>query len=155
MLFDFILLKGRTWRERAFDPGVPQTELFHYPWCNTTSKIQFKVPLSTDQSVFTMPRLWANCLSNNRFLLTKNMVLVSHEKGSPGDANGKELFCHQEMLRVWSLGREDPLEEGKATHSSVLAWRIPGTERLGRLETIRSHRVGHDWSDLEGTRESH
>lgn len=39
--------------ERAFDQGVPRTELFHYPWCNTTSEIQFKVPLSTDQFLFS------------------------------------------------------------------------------------------------------
>ena len=40
------------------------------------------------------------------------------------------------------------LEEEMATHSSVLAWRIPGTEEPGGLPSIGSHRVGHDWSDL-------
>ena len=35
-----------------------------------------------------------------------------------------------------------------ATHSSVLAWRIPWTEKPGRLQTMGLHRVGHDWSDL-------
>ena len=35
-----------------------------------------------------------------------------------------------------------------ATHSSVLAWRIPGTEEPGRLQSMGSHRVGHDCSDL-------
>ena len=35
-----------------------------------------------------------------------------------------------------------------ATHSSVLAWRIPWTEKAGRLQSMGSHRVGHDWSDL-------
>ena len=45
---------------------------------------------------------------------------------------------------VQSLGREDPLEEGMATHSSVLAWRIPWTEELGGLQTIGSQRVRHD-----------
>ena len=49
--------------------------------------------------------------------------------------------------RVQSLGWEDPLEEGMVTHSSVLAWRIPWTEELGRLQPIASQRVGHDWSD--------
>ena len=39
---------------------------------------------------------------------------------------------------VWSLGWEDPLEEGMATHSSVLAWRIPWTEEPGRLQSMRS-----------------
>ena len=39
---------------------------------------------------------------------------------------------------VWSLGWEDPLEEGMAAHSSILAWRIPWTEEPGRLQTVRS-----------------
>ena len=46
----------------------------------------------------------------------------------------------QEM-RVRSLGQEDPLEEGMATHSSILAWRIPWTEVLGGLQSIGSQRV--------------
>ena len=53
----------------------------------------------------------------------------------------------QEM-KVWSLGRKDPLEEGIATHSSILAWRIPWTEEPGRPQSIGLQRVGHDWSDL-------
>ena len=40
------------------------------------------------------------------------------------------------------------LEKEMATHSSVLAWRIPGTEKPGGLLSMGSHRVGHDWSDL-------
>ena len=39
-------------------------------------------------------------------------------------------------------------EKEMATHSSVLAWRIPWTEKPGRLQSMGSHRVGHDWSDL-------
>ena len=45
---------------------------------------------------------------------------------------------------VQSLGGEDPLEEGMATHSSILAWRIPWTEEPGRLQSIRSQKAGHD-----------
>ena len=40
------------------------------------------------------------------------------------------------------------LEKEMATHSSVLAWRIPGTEEPGRLPSMGSHRVGHNWNDL-------
>ena len=40
------------------------------------------------------------------------------------------------------------LEKAMATHSSVLAWRIPGTAEPGRFPSMRLHRVGHDWSDL-------
>ena len=49
------------------------------------------------------------------------------------------------MRETWvpSLGWEDPLEKGKATYSSVLAWRIPGTVELDELPSP-SHRVGHD-----------
>ena len=56
----------------------------------------------------------------------------------------------QEM-QVQSLGREDPLEEGMATHSSILAWRIPWTEQPGGLQSTGSPRVRHDWSDLART----
>ena len=55
----------------------------------------------------------------------------------------KNLPATQETW-LQSLGWEDPQEEGKATHSSILAWRIPWTEELGRLQSLRSQRVGHD-----------
>ena len=55
----------------------------------------------------------------------------------------------QEMqeTQVWSLGQEGPLEEGRATPSSVLAWRMPWTEETGGLQCMRSQRVGHNWGD--------
>ena len=46
--------------------------------------------------------------------------------------------------RVQSLGREDPLKEGMATHSSILAWKIPWSEESGRLQSLGSQRVGYD-----------
>jgi len=46
---------------------------------------------------------------------------------------------------VLSLDWEDPLEKEMATHSSTLAWKIPWTEEPGRLQTMGSQRVGHDW----------
>ena len=55
----------------------------------------------------------------------------------------KNLPAMQEM-RVRSLGQENPLEKGMATHSSILAWRIPGTEELGRRPSMGSRRVGQD-----------
>jgi len=45
---------------------------------------------------------------------------------------------------VRSLSWEDPLEEGMATHSSILAWRIPHTEEPGWLQSMGSQRVGHN-----------
>ena len=51
------------------------------------------------------------------------------------------------MGETWvrSLGREDPLEKEMATHSSILAWKIPWMEELCRLQSMGSQRVGHDW----------
>ena len=50
------------------------------------------------------------------------------------------------MLETWvqSLGWEDPLEKGKATHSSILAWRMSWTEESGRLQYMGSQRVGYN-----------
>ena len=51
-------------------------------------------------------------------------------------------------MQVPSPGREDPLEEGTATRSKILAWRIPWTEEPAGLQSGGSQRVGHDRSDL-------
>ena len=57
----------------------------------------------------------------------------------------KRLPAKQET-RVRSLGQEDPLEKEMATHSSILAWRIPWKEEPGGLQSMRSQRVGHNWA---------
>ena len=56
----------------------------------------------------------------------------------------KNLPAMQE-IHVWSLGREDALERGIATHSRILAWRIPWTDKPGGLQSMGSQRVRHDW----------
>ena len=58
----------------------------------------------------------------------------------------KKLLAMQEMqeTRVQSLGQEDPVVEGMATHSSILAWRIPRIEEPGGLQSTGWKRVGHD-----------
>ena len=55
----------------------------------------------------------------------------------------KNLPAMQE-IRVQSLGWEDLLEKGMATQSSILAWRIPWAEELGRLQSMRSQKIRHD-----------
>ena len=57
----------------------------------------------------------------------------------------KSLPALQET-QVPSLGQEDPLEKGMATHSSTLAWRIPWTEEPGGLHSMGLQRAGHDWA---------
>ena len=56
----------------------------------------------------------------------------------------KNLPAMTQEIQVQSLGQEDPLEKGMATHSSILAWRIPWTEEPGRLQSMGSQLVGHD-----------
>ena len=66
--------------------------------------------------------------------------------GFPGGSEVKNLPVMQKMqeIQVQFLGGEDPLEEGMATYSSILAWRIPWTEEPGGLQSIGSQRVRHD-----------
>ena len=64
--------------------------------------------------------------------------LNGHEfEQTPGNSEGRET-------RVRYLGWEDPLEKEMATHSSILAWKIPWTEEPDRLHSTGSQRVGHD-----------
>ena len=79
---------------------------------------------------------------------------------SPGEGNGNPLqyswtsLVAQMVKRlpimretwVWSLGREDLLEKEIAIHSSTLAWKIPWMEEPGKLQSMGSQRVGHDWA---------
>ena len=60
--------------------------------------------------------------------------------GFPGGSYGRKSACNT----IQSLSCEDPLEEGMATHSTNLAWRIPWTEEPGGLWSIGSQRVGHE-----------
>ena len=55
-----------------------------------------------------------------------------------------QMVKHLPTVRVQPLGREDPLEKAMATHSSILAWKIPWTEEPGRLQSMGLQRVGHD-----------
>ena len=66
--------------------------------------------------------------------------------GFPSRSVVKNLPTMQEMqeTQVRSLSWEDPLEEGMATHSSILAWRIPWTEEPGGLQSMGLQRVRHD-----------
>ena len=57
------------------------------------------------------------------------------------------------ILWFYQLYLIEALEKEMATHSSVLAWRIPGTGEPGGLPSLGSHRVGHDWSDLAAAAE--
>ena len=76
-----------------------------------------------------------------QYSFTGSSQVVLVVKNLPANAGSKEKW-------VWSLGWEDPLAEGMATHSSLLAWRTPWTEEPGGLQCMGSQGVGHDWSNL-------
>ena len=65
---------------------------------------------------------------------------------SPGSSEVKNPLAMQEMQETWvrSLDREDSLEEGMATHSGILAGKVPWTEEPGELQSRWSQTVGHD-----------
>ena len=92
-----------------------------------------------------------NCeISSSRQILVR-LSDVLHKisvqaRGLPGGSAVKNPPAMQEPQETWvrSLGREDPLEKEMATHSSNLAWRIPWTEKPGRLQSIGSQRIAHD-----------
>ena len=62
----------------------------------------------------------------------------------PGGSDGK-VFVYNAETRVLALGWEDPLEKEMAIPSSTIAWKIPWTEVPGRLQSMGSQRVRHDW----------
>ena len=76
--------------------------------------------------------------------LILSKVSSKHILGFPGGSVGKESACNEETW-VQSLGQEDPLEREMATDSTILVWRIPGTEEPGGLQSMRSQRIEHDW----------
>ena len=65
-------------------------------------------------------------------------------RGIPGGSDSKKNLPAMQETQVPSLGWEDPLEKGMATHSSVLPWRMAWTEEPGGLQSMESSRVGHD-----------
>ena len=79
--------------------------------------------------------------------LFPNKVLHTGSGGFPGDSSGKELACHCKRRKRHGFNPwvgKIPLEEGMTTHSSILAWRIPGTEMPGGLQSMGLQRVRHD-----------
>ena len=86
---------------------------------------------------------WWCFLSAQRVVKGLRNLMSSSDSEPPGNQMVKSLHARWETW-VCSLGWEDPLEKKMATHSSILAWRIPWTEEPGRLQSTGSQRVGHD-----------
>ena len=90
------------------------------------------------------PSTWLLCLTFMEAHLPKNFRTYTFFQASLVAQMAEHLPAMQET-QVWSLSGEDPLEKEIAAHFSVLAWRIPWTEEPGRLQSMGSQRVGHDW----------
>ena len=86
-------------------------------------------------------RRWRNISKTQREHGFKLQLNTQWRRGSEGEASA----CNAGD-RIRSLSREDPLEKEMAPHSSTLAWKIPWTEEPGRLQSMGSQRVGHDWA---------
>ena len=76
----------------------------------------------------------SNCLSPLFVVISQTSLVAQTVKRLPT----------MRKTRAQSLGREDPLEKGMATHSSILAWKIPWMEERGRLQFMKLQRVRHD-----------
>ena len=80
-----------------------------------------------------------------------NSCSIKGKRGFPGGTIGKESACQcrrHKRCRFQFLGQEDSLEEGMATHFSILVWKIPWTEAPVSYRSQGSQRVGCDWTDL-------
>ena len=89
--------------------------------------------------------MFFSCCSYSLIYINLFYILLFNFGGFPGGSEVK-ASAWMRKTQVQSLGREDPLEKEMATHSSILAWRIPWREEPGRLQFLGSQRVGHDWA---------
>ena len=78
----------------------------------------------------------------------ENLLLSKHITGASLLAQMVKNLPTMQENHFWSLGLIDTLEKGMATHSSILAWRIPWSEETGGLQSMGLQRIWHDWSDL-------
>ena len=110
--------------------GSPSRPAFFLFCLEEMSPIFTQLQMKEDQHLFKICRT----IFMGRPMVLRASLVVQMVKNLPA------------MQETWdqSLGWEDPLEEGMATHSITLAWRIPWTEEPGRLQSMGSQRVRHD-----------
>ena len=74
----------------------------------------------------------------------KDFKVLSPQVGASLVVQNLPAMWETQVQSLGSLGQEDPLEKQMATYSGILAWKIPWTEELGRLQSMEWQRVGHD-----------
>ena len=109
-------------------------------------------PNSLTINIYIYPTILSVCIYT--YYHNCDIYTSIHKYVLPCGSVVKNPPASQEIREMWvrSLGRDDPLEEGMATCSSILAWRIPRTEEPGGLQSIGLQRVGHKWRDWTCTR---
>ena len=78
-------------------------------------------------------------------IVPRIFLFLSYNSGLPWWLSIKKYLPAMQETWVWSLGWEDPLVKGMATHSYIFAWEIPWTDKPGRLKSMVSQSVRHDW----------
>ena len=98
----------------------------------------------TEWAPRTWGRGWENCFPSLLFLSPTKFIACSVLVFLPGGSDGKmSAYNAGDLGLIPGLGRS--LGEGNATHSRILAWRIPWTEEPGGLQSVGSQRAGHNW----------
>ena len=88
--------------------------------------------------------MWDNKIHITIHKTNKDLLYSTQNYGHSQWLSGKESACNAGDTEVVSLVWEDPLEKKMATHSNILAWRIPWTEEPGELQSMGSQRIAHD-----------
>ena len=92
------------------------------------------------ERLLCVKRYWTSCF--HLFITNLLNTYLAH----PWWLRGLKCLSAMRETCVRPLGWEDPLKKKIATHSSILAWKIPWTEKPGGLQSMGSQRVGHDWA---------
>jgi len=129
---------------------LPEFAQTHVRWVSDT--IQPSHPLSLQMTIMSIWALkWYTKVHGLNFepgFLNSKLIIFDFPGGSDGKVSvynaGDPLVLLPNLVQ--SLGWEDPLEKEMAIHSSTIAWKIPWTEEPGRLQSMGSQRVGHDWA---------
>ena len=135
------VIRGRTLLKQSV---VPLVSPLYGPLPGPASSLMHCPPSrNSDWAVQCSLRTWKARSKRSQLALTDLALMLG---GTSLVAQRlKHLTAVQETW-VRSLSPEDPQEKEKATHSSILAWRIPWREEPGRLQSMGSQRVGHDWA---------
>ena len=124
-----------TMQEKVKVKSLSCVQLFATPWT-----VAYQAPPSMG---FSRQECW----SGLPFPSPGDLPNPGIEPGSPAlQADTLPSEPPMQETRIQSLGQENPLEKGMAMHSSILAWRTPWTEESGRLQSMGSQRVGHNWA---------